>query len=386
MMRVWMRRWGPWVLLIAAATALSILLATDRDSEPLSPHNPGVEGAQALAQVLANHGVDVQIVYGTRAVQDMQIGPESTVLIPHTDYLGAESGAALLAQVRDSHRVVVLVDAPQEHLSEVLGIPVQSSWRAGAPVAAECTDELIREGDRVTDRQVLFSVNGPERASATVCYPPSPGHNLGGAREGALVTVPAEAGRPQLTLIGFPMAWTNSAIAQEANAALALRALGGAPRLIWVIPQPTDLSVNESPGLWEVLPRNLSASMVLLAVSVLALAWWRGRRLGPLVTEPLPTVVPATETTRSRGRLYRQAKDRPHALAALQAGARARLAPRLGLPRTVEPAVLVEAVSVATDRPLGEVERLLTSTEVSDDQSLITTARAVRSLEEGLHP
>ncbi len=58
---------------------------------------------------------------------------------------------------------------------------------------------------------------------------------------------------------------------------------------------------------------------------------WRGRRLGPLATEPLPVVVKAIETTRSRGRLYRKSGDRAHAADALRSATRARAATRLRL-------------------------------------------------------
>src|SRR5690606_21327132 len=148
-------------------------------------------------------------------------------------------------------------------------------------------------------------------------------HNAGGARTGALLDLPADAGRPALTLVGFPTALTNEHVTEEAHAALGLRLLGGSDRVLWVVPSPGDTALDEAPqGLWDVLPRNLTASVVLLAAAVLAAALWQGRRLTPVVAEPLPAVVHAAETTRARGRLYRQARDREHALRALQEGSR----------------------------------------------------------------
>ena len=77
----------------------------------------------------------------------------------------------------------------------------------------------------------------------------------------------------------------------------------------------------------------------MTAIAVLALLVWRSRRLGALASEPLPVVVKAIETTRSRGRLYRKAGDRDHAAGALRAAARVRAAERLGLgtSRTPQP-------------------------------------------------
>ena len=48
---------------------------------------------------------------------------------------------------------------------------------------------------------------------------------------------------------------------------------------------------------------------------------------------------------------------------------------------------LVRAVAEATGRPAEEVRRLLTDPAAApDDTTLVTTARELRSLEEGLHP
>ncbi|WP_134773825.1 hypothetical protein [Ornithinimicrobium flavum] len=185
-------------------------------------------------------------------------------------------------------------------------------------------------------------------------------------------------------MAGLTTSWTNEAITEEANAALALRLLGGSERLLWVLPQPGDAELDAATSLWEVLPRFLTSWVWLLGTAVVVLALWQGRRLGPVVTEPLPAVVSAAETTRSRGRLYRQAKDRAHALAAARAGTRRRLAPRLGLPRSGDPDLLVTAVADATGRPAPEVRALLVTGRADDDQTLVATVRALRSLEDEL--
>ena len=53
-------------------------------------------------------------------------------------------------------------------------------------------------------------------------------------------------------------------------------------------------------------------------VAVLLLALWRARRLGPVVTEPLPVVVRAAETVEGRARLYRRGGARDTAAEALR--------------------------------------------------------------------
>jgi hypothetical protein len=369
------------VSLALVVAALGALLAGGGTGEPMAPDNPGREGGQALARVLGDRGVDVRQVPGTAALPE-RVGPGTTVLVTHTAYLGPGTGAALLERVRDADRLVVLVPGVQEDPGTVLGLDVATTWPTGARLAGACDDPLVRDGDEVSVWDVQLDATG-STAGVTACFPPSAGHNLGGARAGALLTFPAGAGRPLTTLVGFPSALHNDAVDEAAHAALGLRLLGASDQLLWVVPQPGDAGAAAPQGLWDVLPRSMTPAVVVLAGAALALVLWRGRRLGPVVVEPLPAVVHASQTTRSRGRLYREARDRRHALAALQAGARHRLAARTGLPPGTDADTLVRAVADAAGRPVAEVRRLLTDPGASDDAAFVTTARELRSLEEG---
>lgn len=379
------RRFAPWVLLLVATVLVAALLSTPQADEPLHPRNNGPGGAQAVAQVLQQQGVEVQLVTGSADLDPGDVTDQTTVLLPHTDYLGPESGPELVASLTGADRLVVLVPSAQTRVGEALGLDVSAAWGSGIPVVPDCDDPFVREGDRLSGWDVLLSADGAERTDVTACYPPGAGHNLGGGREGALLTFPAAQDRPETVLVGAATSWTNARVTEEANAALALRLLGGGDRLVWVLPQPGDAGLDAAGSLWDVLPRNLTAAVVLLTGAVLALALWQGRRLGPVVVEPLPAVVRASETTSSRGRLYRQAADREHALRAVQAGARRRTAPRLGLPRSIDPEALADAVATATGRTGAEVRTVLVDPgHLPDDAALVHRVRQVRALEEQL--
>ncbi|WP_151526189.1 DUF4350 domain-containing protein [Serinicoccus kebangsaanensis] len=379
-----LRRFAPWVALAVVAVVAAALLSTPRSGERLSPVNPGPQGAQALHEVLRSQGVDVQVVPGTSRLDPADVGPGTSLLLPHTAYLEPESGPQLLADLADAglDRLVVLTDDPRQDVGPVLGLDLDSSGGSGIPVVADCAHPLAREGDRLAGWDVLLSVGGDDRADATACFPPGAGHNAGGAREGALVVLTAQEDRPETVVAGIGSTWTNARITEEANAALALRALGGSDQLLWVLPQPGDAGLDAAASLWDVLPRNLTAAVAVMAGAVLATALWRGRRLGAVVAEPLPAVVRATETTLSRGRLYHQAHDRAHAARAVQAGARRRLAPLLGLPVGAEPDQLVRAVSGATGQDAGHTRRLLVDAgQLGDDDALVRLVRDVHDLE-----
>lgn len=380
-----LRRWLPWLLVVVVVAVLALVLGDDRSAAPMDPTNNDRDGARALATVLADRGTDVDVLRGARHLQkDDDLGPGTTVLLADTTYLTGRSGGELLDAVADVDRLVVLIPAPDRTPGPVLDLDVTPRPGGGAAVEAGCDTALVRDGDRLTGWSTQLAVGEEDRDRVTACFPPTAGHHLGGAVEGALALVDAGADRPEIVLAGLGTSWTNGEITREANAALALRLLEG-DRLVWVIPGPGDVDPDEgAPDLWGVLPRNLTPSLWLLGAAVLALAVVQGRRLGPVVTEPLPSVVRATETTMNRARLYQQARDRSHTMTALQEGARYRLARRLGLSGSEPPARIVTAVAGATGRSESDLTTLLTDPEVADDTGLVERARRLRDLEGAL--
>ena len=109
--------------------------------------------------------------------------------------------------------------------------------------------------------------------------------------------------------------------------------------------------------------------------------FWRGRRLGPLVTEPLPVVVRAAESTHSRGRIYRRTSDRGHAAWILVGATRHRLAAALRLPPGAEAAQVAEAVAARTGRDPREVLSVLTPPVPTTNARLVDLGRRLTDLE-----
>jgi hypothetical protein len=117
------------------------------------------------------------------------------------------------------------------------------------------------------------------------------------------------------------------------------------------------------PGwVWATAQLGVAAALAML---------WRARRLGPVVTEPLPVVVRSAEAVEGRARLYRRAGARGHAAQVLREASRTRLVPVLGLPDPVEPAAVVEAVAARTGRPAEAVAALLYGSAPVDDAELV---------------
>ena len=184
------------------------------------------------------------------------------------------------------------------------------------------------------------------------CYPAS-----------GLPTLLAGGGGPgRIVVVGSADFMTNDKLADEGNAALALGLLSRDHSPVrWLMPVP-GTSASGRKGLLELLPDSVPfvAGQLLLAAALLAFAL--GRRLGPVVAEPLPAVVRAAESVEGRARLYQAARARGQAAAALRTGARHRIGATLGLPAGAQdrdPAAFAAAVHAATGRPSQDVTALL---------------------------
>jgi hypothetical protein len=167
-----------------------------------------------------------------------------------------------------------------------------------------------------------------------------------------------------------------------------LRALGRSDRVVWYVPSLDDVGVvpdgASGTSITDLVPwvRPVLAWLALVLVVTIV---WRARRLGAVVAEPLPVVVRSAETTRGRGRLYRRARAHGHAGAALRAGTAARVAHRLGLPRSADAPTLIDALVRATGRDARDVETLLYGPPPTDDPGLLRLADDLHHLESEVH-
>jgi hypothetical protein len=111
-------------------------------------------------------------------------------------------------------------------------------------------------------------------------------------------------------------------------------------------------------------------------------ALWRGRRLGPVVTEPLPVIVHAAETTEGRARLYRRSRARDRAAAALRESALIRLRRLHGVGPRTPPDGVVGVVAARTGRDPRAVHDLLYGPVPPDDAALLNLSRGLEALTE----
>ena len=327
----WLRRYrGAAVVGAAAVVGLAVVISTQLapkgDSLPLSVHNAGPDGARAVSEILGRHGVAVKDVgsFGaaTAALADR---PGATLLL--YDRSGFLDQSRLDDLITNAGRVVLVTP----RLATLQAFDAGISQAGVVPESAP----LLEPGCGLSDPAAAGAVSGTGGFlydGGTVCYRP-PG-------SAALVN--------------------NGGLAEHGHAALALRTLGGSADVVWYLPGIGDAAASESAQTLDELAPDWVAFLGpwLVFVAVLAIVW-RGRRLGPLVFEPLPVVVKSVETAEGRARLYQDSHALDRARDNLRAGTLVRLAQALRLGSQASVENVAEAAARRLGRPVTDISGLV---------------------------
>jgi hypothetical protein len=189
------------------------------------------------------------------------------------------------------------------------------------------------------------------------------------------------AGGRTVTLLGSGVPLTNRYLASRGDAALALNLLRGSPRVAWLVPRLPPAVATGPKSLFQEIPGPAYLVTLQLCIAVALTALWRARRFGPLVAEPLPVVIRASETVEGHGRLYRSRRARGRAAAVLRAAARSRISTRLALPPDLEPDAACAAIADRTGRDRAEIRAVLYGPDPRDDAALVALGRDIDRLE-----
>ncbi|MFF7292104.1 DUF4350 domain-containing protein [Microbacterium sp. NPDC008134] len=346
-----------WVGIQIAATAPS-------DRRSLDPEGRGDSGALALAEILRDQGVEVE-VHRSRAEARAAIDDDTTLVMTNPYTLSDEAVAELMDP---ADRVVFL--SVGAHLLDSLGLGDYSSAPL-SEVDAQCSaGEFARVGTIEPDR-LMTPAPGVEW-----CF---------GDDEGAAVLIDDADGR-RTSIVDGTRLFSNAYLAENGNAALALALLGQTDRVVWYVPSlgDSDLEGTSEDTLGTLTPPWVTPAIILLMLSGIAAALWRGRRFGPLVAETLPVTVRASETMHGRARLTAKAADAPHAALAIRDGAQRRLARRLGLTARATPDEVADAASDRLRIPRGTLQSLLAGPLPADDAALVELARRLAELEDAV--
>lgn len=364
------RGWQSWLviaLIVVAGGAIIALLQRPPANAYLNPDSTAPAGTHALADVLTKLGHDVVTTGSARtALGSAKAG--STLVVTSPDYLTGQQLAAIGRAPAD----VVLVEPTAISLADIA--PPAELIGSAEPVLVtqpHCSLRAAMLAGSADMGGENLLVDTPAR-SLRECYSSTSGPTLVQlAVHGRLVTV-----------LGTGAPLTNADLAGQGNAALAINLLP-TRTIVWLTPPvaPQAAARTGAKTLFGLVP--LAAYLVLaqLAAALLLTIAWRGRRLGPLVAEPLPVVVRASETVEGHGRLYEARHAHGKAAHALRAAALGRLSRAAGLPRAADSAAIVAALAQRSSLGEARLTELLYGPAPETDRALLALARDLDELE-----
>jgi len=372
-------RWARWrwlilvsLLVLVSVTVLALAepAASTRD---LSIDNHRPNGARAAAEVLRERGITVQEV-DTLQEAYIQLASSGTLVIADYAFFTDEQIETIQAHEGE----LVWVDPNANELQELGPELSRAVAPEGNTAQAGCDVPAAERAEQLSDVRGRLVLPEPEEG-VTVCFSNDDGFS------GATVHLD-RPGQGTEHIVADRAIFSNAALANDGNAALTFNLVGSHPTLVWYVGNPADETLfgDEQPGasyFAPTTPRWLAPLVVSLAITGFVAAFWRGRRMGALITEPLPVIVRASEATRGRARLYRRGGAHGHATAAMRAAAAGRMAARLGVPRSSEPTAVVSAIAGATGRDGPQIQQALYGPAPSTDQQMLDLVTLLDALE-----
>jgi hypothetical protein len=397
-------------LVLLGGILIALLTPSPPTSGYLDPGNPGPQGTRALAGLLAQRGQPVARADSVAAAlaaaragdpdaapgtgRGGPAGPgHAPALVITSPYLLSSGQLGDLARVAGNVMVVEPDSAVLAALNKqvagprvtVAGADEVRAVRPGCPLpAATVAGDAAMGGVLLQVSGAAASGPGGAPAAAAGATPSdTPAAAAGECYrvDGHPTLVRYPAGGRTVTVLGSGVPLTNAALAHRGNAALALNLLRGSPRIVWLVPSPPPLTPAGQKSLFQEIPGPAYLVTLQLFVAAGLAALWRTRRLGPLVAEPLPVVVRASETVEGHGRLYRSRRSRGRAAAVLRDAARHRITARLALPADAEAGAVSAAVTAVTGREPGAVQAILYGPAPRDDAALVALGQDIDALE-----
>jgi len=382
------RRWrapaATVAIILVGGAVIAMLTARPAATGRLDPRDVGPAGTHAFVALLAGQGKHVSRVDTVAAALTRSREPGTAVVIADPGQLASSSLPRLAAAPAD-----LLIIAPSRDalaalapgvtlaaVADVASYPPRCSW-PGARLAgaADMGGLLLRSPARGGWR--CYPAGG---AAAAGSAGTKAGHRaLPGGGYASLIRY--QRGGRVITVLGTGTPLTNQDLGNNGNAALALNLLASDARIVWLMPGPAAGTGLRSRSVYGLIPRPVYLVIAEIAVALVLAALWRMRRFGPLVFEPLPVLVRASETAEGHGRLYRSRRARGRAAAALRSASVARITTRTGLPQTASPEAVGRELARRTGRGEGEIHAMLFGPAPGDDAALVKLASDLDALE-----
>ena len=308
--------------------------------------------------MLAQHGIDLTVVRRAAELAKAEVDADTTVMVTSPGNLGRMTATQVRGAASADAGQVVLAEPEPDAASDAFDLPVEAGSTRGRPPGGSRAATTPWSGDLTLEVGPSTGYRG-EGSDVSECF-------QGRGREPGSLWSASTGASPSMRSAGptcSPTTGSTAPTTRPPRCGCWARTAGwsGTSRTAGTSRSATPA---RSP---PQLPRGLVPALWLLAAAALATMLWRGRRLGPLVVEPLPVAVKAVESTQGRGRLYRRVRDRPHASTVLRAATMRRLVTLLRLPADSDPWHVAEAAARVVGRDPRAVHDVLVARPVTDD-------------------
>ncbi|XKH53799.1 hypothetical protein LG284_01800 [Citricoccus nitrophenolicus] len=378
----WLRKAWIWFVLgaLLLLVALPSMLRQNPDTRQLSPSSPAPNGGQAVVRVLQAQGITVHPAESLEeALTLADEHPQASVLFHDAaDHLPETGLDRLAEEVAPERRVLVepgfqalgaLAPAVSQAGQVPDGDPLASGQGCGLPMGREAQSiEASGRAYRSAGAQACFPIPGTDSGSTT-----DPAHAVLETADGTVV-------------IGQIGVFANESADVEGHPVLALWSLGQSSDVVWYLPGLADVAIEPGPPTMDqLLPDWVRPAGIWLILCLAVLMLWRGRRHGPLAVEPLPVIVPASETAVGRARLYERSGQHGSAARALRSATLVRLSRVLRLGHGASVEAVVTAAARTTGRNAPQVAAVLDVSHVTTARGLVAAGLALLDLEDAVH-
>lgn len=359
-----MNRSWRFVLVLGAVLVLVVLVAGNPDEdpgEPLAPDATGPAGAKAMVLLLDELGAHV-------AIEDGVPGGEVDTAVLLEDRLDGPRAEGVRRWVEAGGTLVVA--DPQSAFTPIVLGPLGD----GGPLGA--TEVELDRGD--CDVEDLDDVERLDLAAGVGYEVPEGSRSCFGDAESAFV-VERALGAGRVVAVGGPVPFTNDGLDRADAAVLVADLLAPEPEGTTVAFLERGAPVIAGDGeetLTDLVPERVTFALVQLGLAFAVYVWFRARRAGRPVAEPLPTTLAGSELVDAVGRLLQQERDPERSAGLLRDDLRRGLARRFGL----SPGADLEDLVAAAERSGADPDRLravLAGPPVTDGDALTTLARDI---------
>lgn len=344
---------GFWVGGIVLVMIVAVLLAGGTNEEPLDPRSVAPDGAKGLADLVDAFAGDVELGVGL---------PDDNhdVALLLDDTYGVADRRRLEAWVRDGGRLLV---ADQTS-------PLTPA-RAGAPpdiATGSCVVPALREVTEIAGATTTLR----SRDGALRCV------------GGTIVVEPLDSGI--VVSLGGPTPLLNDRLDDADNAVFAVAVLAPTSDTRVAFLEPALPAGAGGESLIDLVADPVWLLLIQIGVAFLLFAWWRARRLGTPVREPVAVKIEGAELATARGALLESMQRPDAAVAVMRADTHRSLARALGMPGDTPVETLADRMATSRLADADSVRRLLAGPYPDDAPGLLSQATELadlRSLADG---